>query len=112
MADSYGKYAAAVLWNGGSVKVVSSTFLDSRGFWLVNSTMDFVNSAFQLYGLDDADFSENIILQNGSALTNEASTFYWQSIGCSNCNITQGSGSGATKGLGFVGYQNTRPGYT
>ncbi len=65
-----------------------------------------MNSAYQIV-LFSSDFSENIILGGGSVLNSEASTFYWESIGCTNCNITQGSGSGATKGLGFVGYQNT-----
>ena len=107
MANSFGEHAAAVWWTGGTVKVVSSTFLDSSGFWLVNSTMDFVNSAFQRYGFDIQTSATTSSLRSGATLNSEASTFYWESIGCTNCNVTRGSGSGATKGLGFVGYQNT-----
>ena len=108
IGDTLGSpHAASILWGGGSVKVVSSSFLDSNGFWLINSTMDFVNSVFQSYDFGVAYFSENIILNNGSVFTSEASTFYWESIGCTNCNVTQGSGSGATEGLGFVGYPSS-----
>lgn len=108
ITDTLGStYAAAVSWSGGSVKIVSSSFFDSGGFWLGDTTIDFVNSIFQNYSFFPADFSDNIILTRGSVFRSEASTFYWESLGCSNCNVTQGSGSVATKGLGFVGYPSS-----
>jgi hypothetical protein len=105
-SDSRGEYAAAVLWTGGSFKAVNSQFLDSRGFSLGRTAAQFVNSAYQPNRIL-ARFSDNIILQSGATFRAQASTFYWPSVGCGNCIATKGSGSSATKGLGFVGYHSS-----
>ena len=107
ISGSGGKNTVAVSWYGGSVKVVSSSFLESNGFILGNTTMDFVNSVFQMWAYQPARFRDNFILMSGSVLTSRASTFYWESIACPNCLVTKGSGSDATKGLGFVGYPSS-----
>jgi hypothetical protein len=104
---SVGTYAAAVEWNGGTVKIVNSRFLESHGLWLIGTSTQFVNSLFQNDFLGRADFSDNIILFDNAVLNSEASTFYWSSLGCSNCPVTAGSGPSAAKGLGIVGYRGS-----
>ena len=97
----WGDNSLAVWWNGGSVKVVSSAFYNSHGFWLENITADFVNSVYST--TESGHFSDNFLLGYNAVLNSEASTFVWANFECQNCNITKGTGSNATRGLGFLG---------
>ncbi len=108
-ANSIGRHAAGVWWTGGTVKIVNSKLDESRGLFLSDTDAEFVNSVYQIVVPFASYFSDNIILQRGARLTTRASTFYWGSEGCINCNVTSGSGSSATEGLGFVGQQS--PGF-
>ena len=105
MDGVFGEHTTAVGWFGGTAKIVSSQFVDSRGIWLDNGTvMDFVNSTY-MASIDGLMFNDNFLIGNATAKF-QASTFWWGLWGdpCDpNPSISYPAGKPcAPRVLGFV----------
>ncbi|MCX7111744.1 MAG: hypothetical protein NTX45_16775 [Proteobacteria bacterium] len=92
-----GKYATAIRWTDGTVKIVNSQMVSSHGIWLYNSTMDFVNSTY----LTDVAvlFNDNFLIDK-STVKFQASTFWWGLTG-DPCDRTKPGSQCAPKVTGF-----------
>lgn len=76
----FGDHTTAVGWFGGTAKIVSSQFVNSKGLWIEQGTvLDFVNSVYNA-GLDGLRYSDNILIRNATARF-QASSFWWGAWG-------------------------------
>ncbi|MDP3520700.1 MAG: IPTL-CTERM sorting domain-containing protein [Hydrogenophaga sp.] len=99
----FGDHTTAVGWFGGTAKIVSSQFVNSKGFWLAQGTvLDFVNSVYAttVAGLN---YNDNFLLLNASARF-QASTFWWGAWGGA-CDPT--TSACAPRILGFDALDST-----